>query len=187
MRVIGSPASIRRRNLPVTRTSLACFAALTITLSSVPQAATTHELWIRHVTVVSPERSAPLRDATVVVRDDRIVAINAPATAQAPDTRARVIEGKGLFLSPGLIDSHVHTNEVSGFGGSKPTEERFPEVVRALRSKPYRPSSQPHMKLTCLCSSMPTAPMVRNSHSMPALTSLRTDFGIGTASLTPQS
>lgn len=149
----------------MTRTSLACFAALTITLSSVPQAATTHELWIRHVTVVSPERSAPLRDATVVVRDDRIVAINAPATAQAPDTRARVIEGKGLFLSPGLIDSHVHTNEVSGFGGSKPTEERFPEVARALREQ--MPRSYLYFGFTTLIDLISTPQHLREWNAAP--------------------
>jgi len=86
---------------------------------------------IEHVTVVSPERAGPLRDATVVVRGDRIVAIGArPSAASVDET---VIDGKGLYLTPGLIDSHVHLNDVPGM---RPQDETaHPEIAKAARAQ----------------------------------------------------
>lgn len=80
--------------------------------------ATAQELWIEHVTVVSPERSKHLRDATVHIRDDKIVSISTRITSKLTKnlkgTPAEIIEGRGLYLAPGLIDSHVHTAAVNG-------------------------------------------------------------------------
>ncbi|HLB10383.1 MAG TPA: hypothetical protein VK617_12660, partial [Gemmatimonadaceae bacterium] len=60
---------------------------------------------IENVTLISPERSAPLLHADVVIRDGRIAEIGTHLVA-AP--LARRINGSGRFLIPGLIDSHVH-------------------------------------------------------------------------------
>ncbi|HST00708.1 MAG TPA: hypothetical protein VLJ84_03530, partial [Usitatibacter sp.] len=60
-------------------------------------------------TVIHPERDAASAAAqeTVVVAGDRIVAVGPPATTPVPKG-AKVIDGKGKWLIPGLIDSHVH-------------------------------------------------------------------------------
>lgn len=59
---------------------------------------------IEHVTVVPmTEGGSILGDATVVVRDGRIVSLNGPAPRGA-----RKINGKGKWLVPGLMDMHVH-------------------------------------------------------------------------------
>ena len=60
-------------------------------------------------TVVHPERDASSATApeTVVVAGDRIVAVGPAASTPIP-RGARVIDGKGQWLIPGLIDSHVH-------------------------------------------------------------------------------
>jgi imidazolonepropionase-like amidohydrolase len=50
---------------------------------------------------------APVTDAITVVRGDRILCAGAAGECQVPQG-ARVIEAKGRFLIPGLIDSHVH-------------------------------------------------------------------------------
>ena len=62
-------------------------------------------IMIENVTLISPERIAPLLHADVVLRDGRIAEI---ANNLVPGPHARRIEGRGRFLVPGLIDSHVH-------------------------------------------------------------------------------
>jgi imidazolonepropionase-like amidohydrolase len=68
------------------------------------------DLRIDNVTVISPERDAPLHQATVQIRNDRIVAIGKAARNNSGPT----IDGTGLYLTPGLIDSHVHLGDVPG-------------------------------------------------------------------------
>jgi imidazolonepropionase-like amidohydrolase len=60
---------------------------------------------IENVTLISPERAAPLLHADVVIRDGRIAEIGKNLVA---GPHARRIDGSGRFLIPGLIDSHVH-------------------------------------------------------------------------------
>ena len=62
---------------------------------------------IVHATVLTMADSIPLRDGTVVIRDGRIVAVG-PNTTPIP-ARARIIDGSGKFVIPGLWDMHVHT------------------------------------------------------------------------------
>jgi imidazolonepropionase-like amidohydrolase len=90
-----------------------CLSALDLCCTSVAAS----NLRIDHVTIVSPERSAPLRDASVYIHDDRIVSISRSppsASAHGVATDLEVIDGKGLYLAPGLIDSHVHTSLAPG-------------------------------------------------------------------------
>lgn len=89
-------------------------------------------LRIEQVTVVSPERAEPLRNATVVVRDDRIVSVGAGET-KAAAAGETVIDGKGLYLTPGLIDSHVHLAEVPGMMPGH--EEAHPDIAKAARAQ----------------------------------------------------
>ncbi len=71
------------------------------------------ELLIEQVTVVSPQLTAPQPKQNVLIRDGRIVSISPkPVSASAGATR---IDGRGKFLTPGLMDSHVHVGEVPGF------------------------------------------------------------------------
>jgi cytosine/adenosine deaminase-related metal-dependent hydrolase len=46
-------------------------------------------------------------DRTVVVQGDRIVAIGRSGDLRVPDG-ADIVDGRGRFLLPGLVDSHVH-------------------------------------------------------------------------------
>lgn len=48
-----------------------------------------------------------LRDATIVIEDDRIVAINPDDTGAADE----VIDGRRMGMCPGFVDSHVHLSE----------------------------------------------------------------------------
>ena len=64
-------------------------------------------LAITGVSVVPMASDTTLRDATVVVRDGRIAAVGPRARVRVPDG-ARVVDGRGKWLIPGLADMHVH-------------------------------------------------------------------------------
>jgi imidazolonepropionase-like amidohydrolase len=89
---------------------------------------------ISDVTVVSPERTAPLEHAYVRVTGNRIAEIS-----PRPITGAREIPGTGRVLVPGLIDSHVHLVQPTpgmayGQSASFPALEA---VVRAQEPRSY--------------------------------------------------
>jgi imidazolonepropionase-like amidohydrolase len=64
-------------------------------------------LAITSVTLIDGTGAAPRADMTVIVRGNRIVAVEPAATAQPP-ADAVVIDGRGKYLIPGLWDMHVH-------------------------------------------------------------------------------
>jgi len=68
---------------------------------------------ITHVAIVDPAGSASQQDMTVVVDGGRITSVTLSARASVP-AQARVIDGSGRFLIPGLWDMHVHTVTPSG-------------------------------------------------------------------------
>jgi imidazolonepropionase-like amidohydrolase len=85
---------------------------------------------IQDVTLVSPERRSPLPHAVVVIRDGRIGQIGTDLVAGPNATR---IDGRGRFLIPGLIDSHVHV------GSMGPLDDKaisaHPELLQAYRAQ----------------------------------------------------
>lgn len=70
-----------------------------------PAPATT--LAVRGATVVDVRTSRLLPDQTVLVTGNRITAAGADAATRVPPG-AQVIDGRGKYLIPGLIDTHVH-------------------------------------------------------------------------------
>src|SRR3954462_15991997 len=89
-------------------------------------AAPAADLVIEHVTVISPEQSQPLADRNVLIRDGRIVSVAQQVVAAKGG--ARKIDGRGKFLTPGIMDSHVHASDSAGI----PPLGDDPELV-ALR------------------------------------------------------
>src|SRR5438552_16547520 len=63
---------------------------------------------IAHVTVIDGTDSIPRRDQTVLIRGTKIAAVGPSRTIVVPQG-ARVVDGRGKFLIPGLWDMHVHT------------------------------------------------------------------------------
>ena len=90
------------------------------------------DLQIAHVTIVSPERTSEMHDALVRVHDGRIVEISKANRAPARSS-ANAIDGSGLFLSPGLIDSHVHLGGVAGMSSAQ--VEEHPDLAAAARAQ----------------------------------------------------
>ncbi len=88
---------------------------------------------IRDVVVVRVDeegRDAGRQDVAVV--GERIAAIG-PDLAAAGWTSAEMIEGRGRFLTPGLIDSHVHLSMVPGMHEGH--EAEFPDVAATARAQ----------------------------------------------------
>jgi len=87
-------------------------------------------LAIQNVTLISPERAAPLNSAYVIIAGDRIRVVGAGQPNDLP-INTHLIDGKGLFLIPGLIDAHVHLAGIPGV--NRAHERKLPEVVKAYR------------------------------------------------------
>jgi imidazolonepropionase-like amidohydrolase len=85
---------------------------------------------IENVTLISPERAAPLRHADVVIRGGRISEIGAHLHT-GPNLRR--IDGGGRFLIPGLIDSHVHAGHSAALDDD--AVHAHPELWAAYRAQ----------------------------------------------------
>lgn len=63
---------------------------------------------LTHVTVIDGTGAAPARDQTVLIAEGRIRAVGSSASVSVP-AGARVIDGSGHTVIPGLVGMHDHT------------------------------------------------------------------------------
>ena len=73
---------------------------------------------ITHVTVIDATNNAPTGDFTVITEGQRIYAVG-PSSSTAIPHGARIVDGSGKFLIPGLSDMHIHLT-----GAGEPTGSR---------------------------------------------------------------
>ena len=109
----GDKKSLRVLCIGVTMLVAAGVMALSGAWGSIQISANTYA--ITSVAVVDVEEGVLLRDHTVIITGDRIDAV-APQSEISVSEGAKLIDGKGLYLIPGLIDSHVHYFDPSTFG-----------------------------------------------------------------------
>ena len=64
-------------------------------------------------TIIDGNGGSPLPDGTIVVRGTRITALGPRSSVQVP-REARLIDGTGKYVTPGLIDTNVHMSPLSG-------------------------------------------------------------------------
>ena len=86
--------------------------------------------------IVSPERSTAFIDAEVIIRDGRIAAIAKSSRVGSVSARRRSdaeIDGRGLYLVLGLVDSHVHLGSIPGMTAEQ--ERARPDIARAARKQ----------------------------------------------------
>jgi imidazolonepropionase-like amidohydrolase len=69
--------------------------------------------WITDVNIVSPEKLDHIEKGSVMIERGRIVSVERRKGAKKP-AGVTVVSGKGQFLIPGLIDSHVHLASIPG-------------------------------------------------------------------------
>ena len=70
------------------------------------QAASTQTIY-RGATLIDGTGAAPRADMAIIVEGERIKAI-LPAAQLAASGDAKVYDAQGMYVVPGLIDSHVH-------------------------------------------------------------------------------
>src|SRR5579859_1300490 len=68
------------------------------------------QTYITHATVIDTETGKELSDQTVVISGDRISEMGDSSTLK-PVSNARIVDGRGKYLIPGLWDMHVHRTE----------------------------------------------------------------------------
>lgn len=95
--------------------------------------ASTDELLIENVTLISPDLQKPLNNAYVLVNDGIIIKVS--PTKLNPTSKVVRIDGRGRYLIPGLIDSHVHLAKVPSMSGRH--KKQHPELAAAyLKQQP---------------------------------------------------
>src|SRR6266446_3157524 len=84
-----------------------------------PKTKSTHrQMVIAHVTVINPATSSVQPDSIVVINGDRITFVSHSAVVPLAKN-TRVIDGRGPFLIPGLLDMHVHAAFGDWFPGGR--------------------------------------------------------------------
>lgn len=135
---------------------------LLLLIAFAAHAAPAADVLIEHVTVISPERAQPLAEGNVLIRDGRIVSVGRQRTTAKADTRK--IDGRGKFLTPGLMDSHVHVSDAAGIPpiGNDP-------VLVALRDAYFRqqPRSYLYFGVTQLLDFLQFASGLKTFDSQP--------------------
>jgi imidazolonepropionase-like amidohydrolase len=107
---------------------LLTFAALSALACSTTASGQPSTVALAGGTLIDP-RAAPVQNASVVVRNGRIVCAGTRANCPAP-SGARIIDVSGKFITPGLIDAHVHYSQTGWVDGR-------PDAVDLLAEFPY--------------------------------------------------
>jgi imidazolonepropionase-like amidohydrolase len=105
-----APEGTSKMTLPIHRFALSTLAAiLCASLANIADAA---DLVIEQVTVVSPQHASVQTKQNVLIRDGRIVSVSAKKLTGGAG--ATYIDGRGRFLTPGIMDAHVHVGDTPG-------------------------------------------------------------------------
>ncbi|MEM7479585.1 MAG: amidohydrolase family protein [Acidobacteriota bacterium] len=132
---LAGPAAARPLLLVFVSLLIAGCASDTASVDSA-EARSGFDLVIRHATLVSPEREAPLENAWIAIAGGRIASIGRE-TEGAPEAE-RVLDANGGFVTPGLIDAHVHLASVPGIPLPPPAPlEPLVEVYQRQLPKSY--------------------------------------------------
>jgi len=97
---------------------------------------------ITGATVFDGTGSDPILNSVIVIRDDRIDCVGNSADCNVPEDAA-IIDATGKYITPGLVDAHVHFFQ-TGFFDSRPDAlditdtYPFPEVVAYQQMNPER-------------------------------------------------
>lgn len=120
---------------------LATILAIPTLGAQTPPSATGPAVALVGGTLVNPG-AAPVRNAVVVTRGARIVCAGPRASCAVP-RGARVIDVRGAFVAPGLIDAHVHYSQTGWVDGRPDAldlrdEMPYETTIGMLRREPER-------------------------------------------------
>ncbi len=100
------------------------------------------DLAIRGATLIDGTGADPVADANVVIDGDRIACAGPSSECPIPEG-TELIDGRDRWVTPGLIDAHVHFSQ-TGFIDARPltvgrpVDERYEETIDWLREQPDR-------------------------------------------------
>jgi imidazolonepropionase-like amidohydrolase len=104
---------------------LVALACLSASAKSSPGDGDQQLIAITNVNVIPMDRERVLPDQTVVIRKGRIHSIGPAARTKAPKG-AKLLDGRGKYLMPGLVDMHTHLfSDEDEFPESLADEELF--------------------------------------------------------------
>jgi len=95
---------------------------------------------IAHATLIDGLGGAPVPNANIVIRDGKIDC--AGSNCAIPEN-VDVVDAKGLFVTPGLIDAHVHFSQ-TGWGDGRPdaldvrATHPYEQVIAENKANPQR-------------------------------------------------
>lgn len=108
---------------------LSCAVALAFCLAPAVRA---QDLLIRDVTLLSGQNPSPLDNMDVLILDGDIARVSPTGSEMgARPGSVQEIDGRGLFLTPRLIDSHVHLYHSTGLRRGLVDETRFDDLQQA--------------------------------------------------------
>ena len=84
---------------------------------------------IQGATIITGTGSASIRNGTVVIDGTRIRDVGARNEVQVPKN-AQIIDARGKWIIPGLIDAHVHFSQSGGL-------YTRPDVIDLRKQRPY--------------------------------------------------
>ena len=105
----GLPAqTVEQKPSPVSRTAS----------SAVPRGSITTPILLRHATLLDGVNPAPKRDVAITLRGGRIESVRPDGAAKKPGASApdSVIDLRGGWVVPGLIDAHAHLGASRAWG-----------------------------------------------------------------------
>jgi imidazolonepropionase-like amidohydrolase len=92
-----------------------------------------NRVWISNVFIVSPDR---IEKGSVLIENGRIVMVEPNVSERGQEAKnragAKVVDGGGQYLIPGLIDSHVHLSSIPGMN---PDQAKMDEPLAKSYSK----------------------------------------------------
>ena len=93
-------------------------------------------------TIIDGTGRAAVRNGVIVIQGDRLRCVGTAAQCPVPSGATRV-DVTGRYLTPGLVDAHVHFSQTGWVDGrpdglSAPEIYPYPETARALRANPAR-------------------------------------------------
>lgn len=109
------------------RRAVSC-VGLTIAAMSARAQAPTGVVAIVGATVIDGTGAAAMPDATIVIRGTRIAAVGPRASVAVPNG-ARIIDGRGKFVTPGFVDTNVHVSIYSGLENFARYQDRFADIT----------------------------------------------------------
>src|SRR5580692_13201298 len=100
-----------RAGIPILLLAFAQFGAAAVAkqhqVSDSSSSSVASAIYITHVTVIDTENGKKIQDRTVIISGDRISEIR-DSKGTKPPAGAKLVDGSGRYLIPGLWDMHVH-------------------------------------------------------------------------------